>query len=136
MLKYIVITLCGFPVIMYSCGFAFWVLHRSGNAFASQAFHTVYCTCCKCAFEVLISSGDFLLVLPYSSQVTSLVTSGSGHICCKTPWRGAGDIQEKQDCSGGEVHSALTSARRHTSGWLELSKAKSSSAQSHQWLKL
>lgn len=27
-------------------------------------------------------------------------------MCCETPRRGAGGVQEKQDCSGAEVHSA------------------------------
>lgn len=67
MLKYIVIVLCSFSMVSYSCGFAFWVFYMSGDVFTSQALHAMYCTFCKCTFEMLISSGDFLPVLPYSS---------------------------------------------------------------------
>lgn len=42
MLKYIVIVLCGFSMISYSCGFAFCVFYMSGDAFASWALHAMY----------------------------------------------------------------------------------------------
>lgn len=78
MLKYIVIVLCGFSMISYSCGFDFWVFYMSGDAFAPRALPAMYCTFCKCTFEVLISSGDFSPVLSCSPWVSSLVASGSG----------------------------------------------------------
>lgn len=55
MLKCIVIVLCGFPVIGYGRGFAFWVFHLRGDAFTSQALHAMCRTFSKGAFGVLIS---------------------------------------------------------------------------------